>query len=96
MVPVEKMRPVARTGEENAGSHSSWFFLTTNDKEVGWITSATESQRLGQRIALGYVKRGANDIGTGLNVVEPANIGNLVVSRVAIVDLPFVEDGCRG
>ena len=70
--------------------------LTTNDKEVGWITSATESQRLGQRIALGYVKRGANDIGTGLNVVEPANIGTLVVSRVAIVDLPFVEDGCRG
>jgi folate-binding protein YgfZ len=61
----------------------------TNDKEVGWITSATESQRLGERIALGYVKRGANDTGTELNVVEPANVGNFVVSRVAIVDLPF-------
>ena len=63
--------------------------LTTNDKEVGWITSATESQRLGQRIALGYVKRGANETGTELNVVEPANVGGLVGSRVAIVDLPF-------
>ena len=61
----------------------------TNDKEVGWITSATDSERLGRRIALGYIKRGANDTGTGLNVVEPANVGDLVVSRVAIVDLPF-------
>ena len=61
----------------------------TNDKEVGWITSATESHRLGRWIALGYVKRGANDSGTGLNVVEPASVGNSIVSQVTIVDLPF-------
>jgi tRNA-modifying protein YgfZ len=35
-------------------------------KDVGWITSATKSARLGKEIALGYVKRGYNTIGTKL------------------------------
>ena len=35
-------------------------------KDVGWITSATKSARLGAEIALGYVKRGSNEIGTRL------------------------------
>src|SRR5262249_40262000 len=29
-------------------------------KDVGWITSATHSPRIGKQIALGYVKRGFN------------------------------------
>ena len=35
-------------------------------RELGWITSATRSNRLGKEIALGYVKRGANEVGTRL------------------------------
>jgi len=35
-------------------------------KDAGWITSATRSARLGKEIALGYVKRGYNTIGTKL------------------------------
>ena len=61
----------------------------TDRKEVGWITSATQSERLGKQIVLGYVKRGANAAGTELNVVDQADGGNSAVSRVAIVDLPF-------
>jgi folate-binding protein YgfZ len=36
------------------------------DKGAGWITSATSSARLGREIALGYVKRGFNALGTRL------------------------------
>jgi folate-binding protein YgfZ len=36
------------------------------DKEAGWVTSATSSTRLGRELALGYVKRGFNEIGTQL------------------------------
>jgi glycine cleavage system aminomethyltransferase T len=35
-------------------------------KEVGWITSAVCSERIGKEIALGYVKRGFNNAGTKL------------------------------
>ena len=62
---------------------------STDRKEVGWVTSATQSERLDKQIALGYVKRGANATGTELNVVNQADGGNSVISRVAIVDLPF-------
>jgi folate-binding protein YgfZ len=37
-------------------------------KEVGWITSATRNER--QEIALGYVKRGFNNVGTKLAAVS--------------------------
>ena len=50
-------------------------------KDVGWITSATKSARLGKEIALGYVKRGYNDAGTNLQAGGVA---------VEVVDLPFV------
>jgi folate-binding protein YgfZ len=62
---------------------------STDAKEVGWITSATKSERLGKQIALGYVKRGANNAGTKLNAVERTEGGNLVVSQATIVELPF-------
>jgi len=39
-------------------------------KEVGWITSATHSDRMGKEIALGYVKRGFNNVGTKLAAVS--------------------------
>jgi folate-binding protein YgfZ len=59
----------------------------TDGKEVGWITSATKSERLGKEIALGYVKRGANSLGTEISAVE--QVGNAVACRATIVDLPF-------
>ncbi|MBA3651888.1 MAG: folate-binding protein YgfZ [Chthoniobacterales bacterium] len=50
-------------------------------KEVGWITSATRSDRLGKEIALGYVKRGLNQPGTKLSADG---------HPVELVELPFV------
>jgi folate-binding protein YgfZ len=49
-------------------------------KDVGWITSATRSDRLGKEIALGYVKRGFNQRGTGLLADQ---------QHVEVVELPF-------
>jgi folate-binding protein YgfZ len=50
-------------------------------RDAGWITSSTQSERLGKEIALGYVKRGFNENGTHLLAG-----GN----RVQIVPLPFI------
>ena len=61
-------------------------------KEVGWITSSTGSKRLGKEIALGYVKRGFNSVGTKLDVVtagDSASKGSQLI-RVEVVPLPFV------
>jgi folate-binding protein YgfZ len=58
--------------------------LTQSGKEVGWITSAT--QRKNESIALGYVKRGANEVGTKLQVVVPEATKP---TAVEIVPLPF-------
>ncbi|MCA1657866.1 MAG: hypothetical protein LC627_01040, partial [Verrucomicrobiaceae bacterium] len=42
------------------------------NKEVGWITSAARSPRLEKEIALGYVKRGFNAIGSRLRTEDNA------------------------
>jgi tRNA-modifying protein YgfZ len=57
-------------------------------KEVGWITSATRSERIQREIALGYVKRGFNSIGTRLNAVG-AESKPETVQPVEVVSLPF-------
>lgn len=49
-------------------------------KDVGWITSAAWSDRLGKQIALGYVKRGSNETGTRLLAGD---------HPVQVVPLPF-------
>ncbi|HEX4667799.1 MAG TPA: glycine cleavage T C-terminal barrel domain-containing protein, partial [Chthoniobacterales bacterium] len=49
-------------------------------KDVGWITSATRSERLGKEIALGFVKRGFNQPGTKLLANQ---------QPVEVVGLPF-------
>ena len=51
-------------------------------KDAGWITSATRSPRLEKEIALGYVKRGFNTIGSRLRT--DANV------LVEIVPIPFI------
>jgi folate-binding protein YgfZ len=61
------------------------FRADDGKKEVGWITSATCSDRLGKHIALGYVKRPFNQSG-GEVVTE---VGQNQTVRVRITDLPF-------
>ena len=69
-------------------------------KEVGWITSATRSEK--REIALGYVKRGFNDVGTKLAAASPSAARLAVPTAgdsaskesqpipVEVVPLPFV------
>jgi glycine cleavage system aminomethyltransferase T len=59
-------------------------------KEVGWITSATRNER--QEIALGYVKRGFNNVGTRLDAFTtgdsaPKPFGTIPLE---VVPLPFL------
>jgi folate-binding protein YgfZ len=58
-------------------------------KETGWITSATRSERIGKEIALGYVKRGFNDVGTRLEAFAPDR-ADAARFPVELVRLPFV------
>jgi folate-binding protein YgfZ len=72
--------------------------IAEDAKEVGWITSATHSERLGKEIALGFVKRGYNTIekansgderGLELNAVSSENPSGSALVRVKVVPLPF-------
>ena len=59
-------------------------------KEIGWITSATHSEERGKEIALGYVKRGFNSVGTTLDALSPGDARNNVNAiSVEVVSLPF-------
>ena len=60
--------------------------LFYNGKEIGYFTSAVKSPALSANIALGYVRREANQIGTELTL-KMAN-GE---SAFKIVELPFVK-----
>jgi folate-binding protein YgfZ len=54
-----------------------------DQKEIGWITSAARSPRLQKEIALGYVKRGFNALGSRLFAL-PDRV------EIEIVALPFL------
>ena len=58
-------------------------------KEVGWITSAARSERLGKEVALGYVKRGFNTVGANLDAFASKDSGAVVSTPVELVPLPF-------
>ena len=61
--------------------------LFRDGKEIGYVTSAVKSPMLGMRnIALGYVRREANQIGTELVLRTAAG-----ESSAKIVELPFVK-----
>jgi folate-binding protein YgfZ len=60
--------------------------LFHNGKEVGYVTSAVKSPTLNAGIALGYVRREANQIGTDLTLRTAAG-----ESSAKIVELPFVK-----
>jgi tRNA-modifying protein YgfZ len=57
-------------------------------REVGWITSATRSERMGKEIALGYVKRGFNSAGSELDAFLAENSAKRI--PVEVVTLPFL------
>jgi folate-binding protein YgfZ len=63
-----------------------------NGKEVGWITSATHSDRMGKEIALGYVKRGFSSISTKLDAVVPGDSTPQTARPISVevVPLPFL------
>jgi folate-binding protein YgfZ len=63
-----------------------------NGKEVGWITSATHSDRMGKEIALGYVKRGFSSISTKLDAVAPGDSTPQTARPISVevVPLPFL------
>ena len=63
------------------------LFTIESGKEVGRLTSATRSDRLGKEIALGYVKRGANEVGTRLHA-RTAD-GTTTAVGVEVGELPF-------
>ena len=66
-------------------------FVSDKPKEVGWITSATRSERPGREIALGYVKRGFNTPGTNLEGLDAAaDSGANPPIPVDVIPLPFV------
>ena len=60
--------------------------LFHNGKEMGHITSAVKSPALNANIALGYVRREANAVGTVLTLKTAAG-----ESLAKIVELPFVK-----
>lgn len=61
--------------------------IAEDGKDVGWITSATTSARLGQAIALGFLKRGYQEVGTQLVARSADGAGVEILVRVA--ELPF-------
>jgi folate-binding protein YgfZ len=63
--------------------------LSHNGKEMGYVTSVVKSPTLNANIALGYVRREANQIGMEL-ALQTADANN-AVSAVKIVELPFVK-----
>ena len=64
------------------------FSLGEEKKEAGWITSAVHSKRLGQEIALGYIKRPFYHATYRLDAINPESMGRAAV-RIELTDLPF-------
>ena len=74
------LRSVTKTPLE-----SGMKLATADGKEVGWITSATQSAE--GALALGYVKRGFNSPGSKIETVSAHG----TAIPVEVVDLPFVH-----
>ena len=59
--------------------------LFADTRQVGWITSATQSPRFGRPIALGYVRREHLEPGTRLRIDRN---GTPVIAEVAVLPFP--------
>jgi folate-binding protein YgfZ len=84
----KRLRGLVAENEATLLAGMRLFTTDADGKEVGWITSVTNSQRLGRTIGLGYVKRGFNSTGFELRVGKSQETGQ-DVARVKVVDLPF-------
>lgn len=62
----------------------------TEAQDAGWLTSAVNSRRLAKQIALGYVKRGFNSLGSQLRAVAAENSMATTGILVEVVSLPFI------
>src|SRR6266540_1329164 len=62
---------------------------TEECKEIGWITSATHSERMGKEIALGYVKRGFNSVGTKLDALVAADFAAQKPNSISVEVVPL-------
>jgi tRNA-modifying protein YgfZ len=73
------LRPGLRLAPEDGGG-----------QDVGWITSAARSSRLGKEIALGYVKRGFNSAGSRFWARSPGDFAGDNGVPVELVAVPFI------
>jgi len=69
--------------------------VTEEKKEIGWITSATRSKRLGKEIALGFMKRPFYPDTFKLHAFDPEDPIAARTVRVEVADLPFTHPGNR-
>lgn len=60
--------------------------IIKDGKEIGYVTSALRSESLGAIIALGYVKYGFFEVGSGLEIKS-----NDYLSPATVVELPFYK-----
>lgn len=77
-------------GERSSLAAGMRLFTVADAKDVGWITSVATSSRLGKTIALGFVKRGAQAVGTELTARAASGDSQADASQVEIVALPFI------
>lgn len=75
---------------DNSPLNPGMRLIAEDGKEVGWITSVSRSEKLGREIALGFVKRGFNTVGTNLEAIAPGSDG-VARMRIEVVDLPFAR-----
>jgi tRNA-modifying protein YgfZ len=68
---------------------SGMRLTNAENKDAGWVTSATWSAALQKNIALGFVKRGFNEPGFQLE----ASLADRAITSVKVVALPFAGVG---
>lgn len=71
-------------GESPHPAASTRLFHPDTGREVGWVTSSAHSPRLGQTIALGYVRR---ELGPG----DQVRLGAADGPEAAVTSLPFAS-----
>lgn len=77
--------------ESDATIEAGAKILSSDDKEIGRVTSFTFSPRLDRKIALGYVKY--DYLAAGTSVKVPTNLGEI---DARIAELPFVRGSWYG
>jgi len=69
-------------GDPGAAITTGAKLAAVDGREVGWVTSSIWSERLGGNVALGYVKRGFNEVGATLHLTDGG-------ASLRVTDLPI-------